>query len=311
MRRNRFFKLDYSMLSSYLGRWATVFVFACIIIIAVGALFLQEDDIAHMPVTIGVYDLDSTVVHSRLEDLAAFIREKGGGDIRWAYVGTGKGPEGCDLYLMSSLRLAPYLERGDLDCSILVTVREGRRYSRGVVIGRVGECNLTGNDVNVIFSSSLSAAGFLSPYRALCDAGLVIPSESGRIDFAGEEGRVVFGVIYGAYTFGGISLERFQHLEEIGTVQRGELEVVLEGAPYPEMVLAADRSMDDRKHRRFRDRFLLLAEHLPSAVRTDLLSIGISGFVMPRQEDVDLIKKLPGLLPAGIAHAAGVNDIGK
>jgi hypothetical protein len=310
MRRNKFFKLDYSMLSSYLGRWATVLVFACIILIALGALFLREEDIAHMPITIGVCDWDSAAVHSKLEELAGFIREKGGGDIRWVYFGEESDPKGCNFYLMTSMRLAPYLDRGALHCSLVVTVREGKKYSRGVVIVGAGKGDFAKDGIKAIFTSPLSAAGFLSPYLALCDAGFDLSQESDCIEFAGDEERVVFGVVYGAYTFGGISLERLQRLEEMGMVRKGEIDIFLEGAPYPEMVLALDRSMDDRKHRRFRDRFIILVERIPDTLRMDLLSIGVSGFALPRPEDIDVIKSLADVPGHGsicdpVGHAAG------
>jgi hypothetical protein len=304
MRRNRFFKLDYSMLSSYLGRWATVLVFAFIILIALGALFLREEDIAHMPITIGVYDLDSTAVHSKLEELAGFIREKGGGDICWVYIDGEGDPEGCDFYLMRSMRMAPYLDTGALHCSLIATVRGGKKYSRGVVVVEAGKEDFAKDEIKAIFTSPLSAAGFLSPYSALCDAGLEPPPSKGCIEFAGDEKRVVFGVLYGAYTFGGISLERFQHLLETGIIRSGELEIFLEGTPYPEMVLALDRSVDDRRHRRFRDRFMILVDRIPDTIRMELLSIGVSGFALPRPEDIEVIKSLSdkgGARPIGNA----------
>ena len=298
MKRNRLFKLDYSMLSSYLGRWSTVLIFAAIILLAGGALLIEGDDIAHMPVAIGVYDLDSAAVHGRLDDLARFVRGKGGGDIGWTYLRDGDDPTGCDFYLMSSLRFASYLEKEELDCSLIVTMAEGRRYSSGVVITKAGGNSSGPRGDGAIFTSPFSPSGFLSPYRAIVDAGIELSPEEVRIDFAGTEERVVFGVLFGAYEFGGISLERLRYFEERDLFGDDEIEIVMRGEPYPEMVLAAGRGGDPRKLSRFTGRFLLLTDRLPVGLGRDLYSIGLSGFAEPRPADMEVMGSLVDLLPS-------------
>lgn len=306
MKRNRLFRLDYSMLSSYLGRWSTVFVFTAIILIAAGALFLEEEDIAHMPVRIGVYDLDSTVVHRRLEDLARFIRSKGGGDIEWVYLMESEDPRDCDFYLMTSLRLAPYLVSGELDCSLIVTLMEGKRYSRGVVIAKAGEGS-TGTDCEgAIFTSPFSVSGFLSPYRAILSTGYDLSDAEIPVEFAGNEERVLFGVLFGPFRFGGISLERLRYLEERGIVRKGEIEVVMQGEHYPEMVLASGCNGEGRKLGRFRDRFLILTDRMPLDLKADLYSIGLSGFAEPRPGDRDMIRSLNGMVPSWARPGRGM-----
>ncbi len=297
MARNGFQKLDYSMLSSYLGRWATLIIFAVTILIAVGALFLKEDDIAHMPVKIGVFDLDSAKVHQRFVDFAGYIREKGGGDIQWRFLKDQDEPTGCDFYIMTSLRFAPYLLRGGLDCSLLIPAQEGRRYSTGGIIVKAGGPDMESEEMTAVFTSRFSAANFLSPYNSLVKTLGESQDEGILVDFAGSEERVIYGVIFGAYTFGGISLERLNVLGEMDVYHRGELEVFLEGEPYPEMVLAVDKSMEERKHRRFRDRFVILADRMPDGLKADLGSFGISGFVPPRPEDIEVIGGLWEVMP--------------
>lgn len=304
MKLNRLFKLDYSMLSSYLGRWSTVLVFTLIILIAAGALLLEEDDIAHMPVGIGVYDLDSAAVHRSLEDLARFVRGKGGGDIRWTYLREGDDPEGCDFYLMRTLRFVPYLAHDLLDCSLIVTVTEGRKYAKGAVIkgeGRADGAGATG----VVFTSPYSASGFLSPYLALVSSGMDLSPATTNIDFAGSEDRVIYGVVFGAYRYGGIGLERLRYLEKRGLVRKGEIEIVIEGGSYPELVLASDHGGDIRRFDRFTRRFLLLVERMPPALKTDLENIGVSGFTEPRQEDMDVMGSLSGIVPEWARREGG------
>jgi hypothetical protein len=302
MTRNGFPRLDYSMLSSYLGRWTTLIIFTVTILIAAGALFLEEDDIAHMPVTIGVYDLDSAVVHLRLIDLTDYIREKGGGDVQWRYLDDHEKPSGCDFYMMTALRLAPLLERDDLECSLLITVQEGRRYSRGCVIVRRGFRELEGEEMTAVFKSPYSVSGFLSPFNSLKSALNGSWGEGELVEFAGSEERIIYGIIFGAYTFGGISVERLSMLEEMGVFAGDEIEVFLEGEAYPEMVLAVDKSMEERKHRRFRDRFVLLTDRMPPGLKADLMFLGISGFVTPRSEDIDTILGLLEKSPTGFGY---------
>jgi hypothetical protein len=294
MKKSKLFKLDYSVLSSYLGRSATVVVFALIILLAVGALFLEENDMAHMPITIGVYALDSVRAADPLESLADFAREKGAGDITWRYFGPYDPPGNCDFYLMTSVQAAPYVAEGSLDCSLLATVRRGVRFSRGCVVARRGTPldRLIGG--RVIFTSPISATGYLSPYRALARAGFAGDPER-RFEFSGDRGgdeRVALAVLYGAYDAGGIGFERLRYLEEHGIVPRGELDVLLEGEPYPEFVLATRPGVDPRKLRSLRERVPLILEKMPRSLRADLTGIGIAGFVAIRDEDIALIKTL-------------------
>ncbi len=300
MKRGKRIEIDYSMLSSYLGRSATVLVFAAIILIALGALFLDQDDIAHVSISIGVCAYDSVRSAPALESLADYVRERSGGDIQWIYYGPDREPVGCDFYLMTSLQLAPYLVNGKLDCSLIVAMKEARRYARGVVITRTGGGDFAPGDAKVIFTSPLSATGFLSPYLALRGMGADEPIRAENMDFAGyypNDERVVFGVLFGTYQAGGISLERLRFLEKRGVVRKDELHVFLEGRSLPEVVLAADGSIDPKKRNGFTERFLVIAERIPDPLQAGLSLIGISGFVQPRQNDLELIRELHDSIP--------------
>jgi ABC-type phosphate/phosphonate transport system substrate-binding protein len=156
--------------------------------------------------------------------------------------------------------------------------------------------------MTAVFKSPYSVAGFLSPFNSLSSALNGSWGEGDLVEFAGSEERVIYGIIFGAYTFGGISLERLSMLEEMGVFAGDEIEVFLEGEAYPEMVLAVDKSMDERKHRRFRERFALLADRMPPRLKADLTSLGISGFVSPRPEDIDTILGLLEKAPTGYAY---------
>ncbi|MCK4236738.1 MAG: PhnD/SsuA/transferrin family substrate-binding protein [Candidatus Krumholzibacteria bacterium] len=300
MKKSNFLKIDYSTFSSYLGRSATVLVFSAIILLAFGALFFGHEDMAHMPISIGVCAFDSARASSALESLADFVREKGGGDIRWNYFGFSKEPSGCDFYLMTSLQASPFISRGELDCSLIATVREGLRYSRGAVIVRPGTAGRQIASGKLIFSSAVSATGFLSPYLALKEAGPGFCPNPGDIDFAGhyqDDARVIFGVLFGAYQAGGIDLERFRFLEKRGVIREGELDVLFEGAPLPEVLMANDRSVDSKKVKGFTCRLPAILERMPHSLKANLAELGIAGFAAVRQEDLILLERFPSIVP--------------
>ncbi len=299
MKKGKFIRIDYSMLSSYMGRSATVIIFALIVALALGALFLEENDMAHVPISIGVYALDSTRSWVALESLADLAREKGAGDITWHYLDADAPPAGCDFYLMTSVQGAPYIAEGSLACALIVTVRRGIRYARGGIIAPKGVDLDSLSDGTVLFTSPLSAVGYLSPYAALAEAGYA-GGDPGRFAFAGpymSDERVIFGVLFGAYDAGGIGLERLHYLEQLGIVPDGALTVLLEGDPIPEMIVAVEPAVEPRKRHGFCERLPIILEKMPHFLEADLAVIGIAGFVAPRQEDLDLLESIPGRLP--------------
>ena len=300
MKKGKRLEVDYSMLSSYLGRSATALVFTAIVLIALGALFMDQDDMAHISISIGVCAFDSTRSGPALEALADFVRERGGGNIQWQYFRPGQKPTGCDFYLMTSVQLAPRLIAGELDCCLIVAMREARRYAKGVVITRAGREDFAPHDAKVIFTSPLSANGFLSPYLVLREMGMDRPVHEDKMDFAGyypNDERVVLGVLFGAYQAGGLSFERLRLLEELGVVRKGELQILREGRSFPEVVLAADRSIDQKKRKGFTERFIAITEQVPDPLKASLTLIGVSGFIRPKQNDLNLIRELHSLIP--------------
>lgn len=301
-RKTNLFNRDYSMLSSYLNRWATVIVFSAIIALAVGAVYLKSDDMAHVPVVIGVSAYDSVRACSALESFAEFCRGKGCGDIRWRYLRPDGPLSGCDFYLTTSLRLSTPLSQNTLGCALIATEREAHRYSRSSVVVRHGVRSLPASGARVIFPSPLSAAGFLAPYRSLRRDGYSL-SES-AIDFTGvrpREEQVVFGVLFGAYDAGGISLERLHALERSGVVRKGELDVLCEGEAFPEMVLAYDPKSYAEDRKNFAKRLPGVFDRSPRSLRAELAALGLAGFYTPRKSDIDLIKRLAAMVPPGLS----------
>jgi len=288
----------YSLVSDYLNRRASVIVFAAIVALAAGAVFVRTTDLAHMRVVIGVSAFDSTRSHAALESFAEFCRWKGCGDVRWRYLAPGSAFEGCDLYLVPALDASSRLAAGDLACPLLVAEREAHRYSRSAVIVRAGAGPIP-DAPRVIFSAPGSAAGFLAPYRALEAAGAL--PDGGAIAFSGDrprDERTALAVIHGVYDAGGISLERLAALEAAGVVAKGEIGVLLEGEAVPELVIACDPLRYTAELRTFVRAFRKAYDHTPRLLRRELAAAGMAGLYETREDDLRLIAGLGDLVPA-------------
>lgn len=290
--RNRFWKIDFSMLSSYLGRAATVLVFTAIILLALGALFLDHVDMAHMPVSVRVCGIDSARVAHALESLGEYVRERGGGIVTWSY---GEyGGTRSDFFLMTSVRFAEVAESGGLACCLIARTPSGAVTEVGAVVVRSGADSVRTATERVAFCVPYSAAGHLSALEAFeKHAGDLFGRAS--FEFTGhylDDERVAFGVLFGAYDAGGIRLERLRYLERIGILREGELEVVATGPPYPEIVLASSPSIDPGKRDGFVERLPRITERVPPRISEELHAIGISGFARPRERDLEAIGRL-------------------
>jgi hypothetical protein len=259
---------------------------------------------AHTPIVIGVCTFDSARAGATLEQFADFCRGKGCGDIRWRYLRSGGELSGCDFYLTTSLELSAPLARGKLGCALVAAEREAHRYSRSAVIVKAGAPAPPASGARVIFCSARSAAGFLAPYRALERSGCALSTaEIGFADsYPGDE-RVAFGVIYGAYEAGGISLERLQALEASGIVGAGELDVLYEGEAFPEIVVAYDPASYSQYRVEFARRLPGVLDRVPRPLRGELAALGIAGLYAARESDLDLIAALSAMAPS--APAAG------
>jgi len=298
MKRVNGFNRDYRIFSSTLNRGGTAIVFTAIIALAVGAFFLKSDDLAHMSVVIGVSALDSAQAAPALESFAEFCRGKGCGDIRWKYGAPGETPPGCDFYLMTSLQLSERLAGGELGCALIAASREAHRYSRSAVIVRRGVRALPPEGARIIFTSPRSAAGFLAPYRSLARSGYRL--EGASIDFAGScarDERVVFGVLYGAYDAGGISLDRLRALEASRVIGETELDVLIEGEAFPELLLAYAPSSYTAERKAFVRRLPGVHDKVTYPLRSELAGLGVAGFYAPRESDLELMRSLASMIP--------------
>ncbi len=287
----------YSLVSDYLNRWASAIVFAAIVAIAAGALFVRSTDLAHLRVVIGVSAFDSTRSHAALESLADYCREKGRGDIRWRYLAPDATLERCDLYLVPTMAVSRRLAAGELVCPLLVAEREAHRYSRSAVVVRRGAGALP-ESPRVIFSAPGSAAGFLAPYQALETAGVNL--SGGAIAFSGErprDERTVLAVIHGVYDAGGVSLERLANLEAAGVVNEAEIDILLEGEAVPELVVACDSDRYTPEMKSFARALRRAYDQAPRSLRRELAAAGFAGLYETREADLRRIESLRAPVP--------------
>lgn len=287
----------FNLLSVYFGRWASVVIFVAIVALAVAAVFVDSDDLAHMQVIVGVSAFDSMRSSAALRSFSDFCRQKGRGDIQWRFFSPGEKPSRCDFYLMPALEAVPYLEATDCRAALLVAEREAHRYSRSAVIARRGNASLPVHP-RIIFSSPTSAAGFVAAYRALEAAGVLI--EEADIDFSGNlprEERTILGVVHGVYDAGGISQERLESFKAAGFFSPDELEILYRGEAVPEMVLVCEPSDCTRQRERFARSFRRSFDQAPQSLRRELSSIGIASLYEIRNSDLELIRSLANSMP--------------
>jgi len=289
------------VLSTYLGRWMSLLLLLVLVALAAAALFLGPDYPAHVPLRIGVCAFDSVTAGPALSSFASSVRERDGGDITWVWLDPGTEPEGCDFYIMTYPQMIVSRAKEEKKCILLATSRVDGSLTMGVVIVRGG----TEPDwSSTAFTSRISATGFISPLAAIAENG-VMPSDlsfdllSGGNPICGE--AVVFGVLLGRYSAGGLSLEEFRRLERSGMTGPGELRTLLTGPTLPEILLVSDPSTEDWKSSGFVRRLTSIAGSLPDPLAREMARLGMASFRIPEEGELDL----PGTVPAEVWRTAG------
>jgi hypothetical protein len=290
-----------AMLSSYLGRWMSLVLLLVLVALAAAALFLRPDYPAHVPLRIGICAFDSITAGPTLSSFASSVRERDGGDITWVWLDAGAEPEGCDFYIMTSPQEFASHRTQRRECLLLSTSRSDGSLTMGIVIVREGaEPDWSG----AAFTSSISATGFISPLAAIAENG-VPPSEvsydllSVGSPMCGE--AVAFGVLFGRYGAGGLSLEELRRLERNGTIGPGKLRTVFTGPALPEILLVCDPSTEDWKSRGFARRLPRIAGSLSDPLKREMASLGMASFRIPSEGELDLLSSVP----AEVWRAAG------
>ncbi len=290
------------------GKWRLLqkaLLYAALIVLAAAASFLEPDYMAQVPVRIGVSAYDSAYAAPVLERFSGLIMEKGGGDVSWIYFDPDEAPEGCDFYLMTSVQARKAVDSGRMRVSLSASATCSRDHSVGVVIARAGTEPEDLNGGDFIFPSAISASGFLSPLVALAEGGVDIGPGTENLFFAGCRScdeKVVYGVLYGRYSAGGISLDSFTKISSIGGFGKDELSVILTGPSVIEIFLVSSSEIEGWKEKGFIDRLPSITEGAPSSLKAGLVSLAIAGFAKADENSLDFLDEFSDRIPAGSDH---------
>jgi ABC-type phosphate/phosphonate transport system substrate-binding protein len=243
--KNKVRVIDVSMLSSYMGRWLTVFVTIFVVAIAASALFVAggiEKNVIRICVPARPRAQDAV---RNYEPLRSLISRETRRPVVLAEC-AGEWPRGYDVYVMP---VDDFFENEkSLDISALFELRSSpKRGDRAVVISKrtavpVDLPSLAPGDV--VFSHPHSVNGFWVQAEALAASGFELPADTTRLRFEGSKEdatRVIFGVVFGDYKLGACKQSEIASLSENGSIDARGLRVVASGDVLPETVLAAAR----------------------------------------------------------------------
>jgi len=290
-----------SMLSSYIGRWLSLLMLILLVTLAAAALFLKPDYPAHVPLRIGICAFDSVSSGPALRSFGKSVREHEGGDITWVWLPAGSGPAGCDFYIMTAPQMLSFREKVGIRCLLLAFGREDGSLSMGAVITRRGA---EPDWASTVFTSTISASGFISPLAAIAENGTDLTdvsreTVSGGCPVCGE--AVVYGVLFGRYGAGGISIDELRRIEGAGSIEPEALRVLFTGPELPEILLVTDPSTEEWKSRGFARRLPGIAGRLPDPLKREMTRLGMAGFREPEEGELEFF----GAVSREVWKAAG------
>jgi len=243
--KNKLRVIDVSMLSSYMGKALTVFVTIFVVAIAVSALVDGggiEKNVIRVCVPARPRAGDAVRMYEPLRSLLS--RET-----RRPVVLTecsSEWPRGFDVYVMPVDEF--FESEKALDAAALFEVRSSARPGdQAVVVSKRTAAPVDLSSVapaDAAFSHPLSVNGFWVQAEALSRSGFELPADTARLRFEGTKGdatRVIFGVVFGAYTLGACKQSEIASLSASGSIDARGLRVVVSGDVLPETVLAAAR----------------------------------------------------------------------
>jgi hypothetical protein len=276
-----------------MGKWTSLGMLLILVVIAAGALFLDPDYPAHVPLRIGVCAFDSALAGETLLSFSTSVREQGGGDITWVWLGPGGKLSGCDFYLMTYPQMLQGADDEKSRSLLLSSPRKDGSLSMGVVIVRRDK---EPDWSRTVFTSPFSSTGFISPLAAIFGSGqgsseVEFETVSETCPVCGE--AVVYGVLLGRYGAGGISLDELRRIEMRGEVDTGALKILYTGPELPEIVLVSDRSTEDWKSRGFARALPRITAELPDPLSREMARLGMAVFRRPAEGESNAYEKIP------------------
>ncbi len=279
----------------YLKKRAWIIILASVFLLALMAFFLNREDVAHTPVSIGICAFDSSRVDFTFRSLGAWIRRNSGGEIKWKYFNDYRERESCDLYLLTSVQAAKSLDPDTCGLFLTAEAAGDGKYPEGVIFMRKESAPVTFKGETIGFLSSESAASFLSPMLALKDSINSIGIETANIEFLECNScsrQLFFGVLFGQYIAAGLDIERFNLLISTENVRKNDLKIVARGKKVPEIFLVASESIDKRKLKSLRRIFVRKFSEMPEFLKRDFLELGIAGFTPSEAGEMGIVREM-------------------
>lgn len=275
--KNKIKIIDVNILSSYMGKWLTVFVAVFVVGVTISALLSRGGSTERNIVTIGVPQGrtpdDAARLYGPLRTL--IVRET-----RRPVVVTpqaGEWSADLDLYVMPIHEFVRQADRLAL-VPIYEVNRTGRPTDYAILIVRSDDASVDIAQLSareVVFTDRYAINGFWVQAAAMMKSGFVLPMDANQIHFAGvgeDVSRVIFSVLYGEYRVGACRLSDLVSMTERGVIRGGELRVLSKFNALPERVIGAH----EREAPYYRDKLASLGRDLaqvPAATSDDTIEL--------------------------------------
>jgi ABC-type phosphate/phosphonate transport system substrate-binding protein len=274
--------IDFNLISTYFGKYLTVFVTLVVFAITAGALLSNESGVGGvLKIAVSMGDASEDLLE-RFEPFGTLLSSH----VRRAVeiVPYSEDERDIDLYIMSldrfldarrDLHLVPlrslvdYVANEDIAVVITAASNESIEYNL-----------LTISDV--AFTDSISPNGFWLPLEDLEKRGFQLPERLDRLRFEGSDNhscRIVLGVQWNRYTLGACCMSDLIHLEQHGLLARDEIRIVSQMDALPEVLFAAPQA----KAAHLEDALahvddVLLSRDAPRGLRAAVAEMQAAGF---------------------------------
>lgn len=263
--------IDVSMLSSYMGRWLTLFVTIAVVLIALSAIFNGDlgsrRDIIQICVQAGIHPGESA---NRFEPLRALVSRESKRPAVLVEC-AGEWPADFDLFVMPLDQFFRHAD--DLPITPLYEIRVTERNSDKAILiaGPAGEgMEPSGAKAgDVAFADPRSVNGFWLQADYLEKLGAGLGAGGYRFEGTRDDATpVIYSVLHGKYPWGACKLSELASLIDRGILKSGELRVIHSEDALPDIVIGA-RTADSSYYTRKLGAVATLLEETELAARRD------------------------------------------
>jgi len=234
--------IDFSLISTYFGKYLTVFVTLVVFAITASALLSNGSGVGgvlKIAVSIGNSSEDPV---RHFEPFGLLLSSQVRGAVEIVPFAEDEGD--IDLYIMSLDRFLRERERlhlvplrsivdfmGDTNNAVMITSASNENIAYESL-----------SPAQVAFTDSLSANGFWLPLEELEKRGFRLPDRKDQLLFEGSEDhacRIILGVQWKRYTLGACTMNDIISLEKRGLMERDDIRVVFQTDALPRLLFAA------------------------------------------------------------------------